>query len=141
MIGDEAHRVNGFPGGSCGDQNVLACQILLTGDMAENVLQQHLLLRHSAVAGVAVGQHPPIRRHDLIAKPLQFFQIVLHDGVVEHIVVHSGETIFLQGQAITVVVSISSAIPLAILPITLPEAGAIITTSARFASATCSTLY
>ena len=46
----------------------------------------------------------------------------------------------MQGQAITVVVSISSAIPFAILPITFALAGAIITTSAAFASATCSTL-
>ena len=41
----------------------------------------------------------------------------------------------------TVVVSISSAMPFAILPITLAEAGATSTTSACFASATCSTLY
>ena len=53
----------------------------------------------------------------------------------------AGATIFLQGQAMTVVVSISSAMPHAILPMTLAEAGAIMTTSARFAKATCSTLY
>jgi hypothetical protein len=49
--------------------------------------------------------------------------------------------IFLHLHAITVVVSMSSAIPLAIFPITLAEAGATRTTSARFASATCSTEY
>ena len=53
----------------------------------------------------------------------------------------AGDTIFLQGHAMTVVVNISSAMPFAILPITLAEAGATRTTSARFASATCSTLY
>ena len=46
-----------------------------------------------------------------------------------------------QVHAITVVVSISSAIPAAIFPITLAVAGAMIITSARFARATCSTLY
>ena len=45
-----------------------------------------------------------------------------------------------QAQAITVVVSMSSAMPFAILPITLALAGATSTTSARFAIATCSTL-
>ena len=49
--------------------------------------------------------------------------------------------IFLQVHAITVVVSISSAMPFAILPITFAVAGAIITTSAFFAIETCSTLY
>ena len=53
----------------------------------------------------------------------------------------AGEIIFLQGQARTVVVSISSAMPFAIFPMTLAEAGATSTTSARFARATCSTLY
>ncbi len=43
-------------------------------------------------------------------------------------------------QASNVVVSISSAIPHAILPIILAEAGATSTTSAFFAIATCSTL-
>ena len=42
----------------------------------------------------------------------------------------AGATSFLHGQAITVVVSISSAMPFAILPITFAEAGAIMTTSA-----------
>ena len=42
-------------------------------------------------------------------------------------------------QAMTVVVSISSAIPWASFPITLALAGAIITTSAFFAMETCST--
>jgi len=41
--------------------------------------------------------------------------------------------------AITVVVNMSSAIPLAIFPITLAEAGAISMTSAFFAKLTCAT--
>ncbi len=53
----------------------------------------------------------------------------------------AGAINFLQVLAITVVVSISSAIPLAIFPITFAVAGAIITTSAFFAIAICSTLY
>ena len=52
----------------------------------------------------------------------------------------AGAMIFLHLQAITVVVSMSSAMPWAILPITSALAGAIITTSACFASDTCSTL-
>ena len=52
----------------------------------------------------------------------------------------AGAMIFLQRQARTVVVSISSASPCASFAMILAEAGAIITTSACFASATCSTL-
>jgi len=52
----------------------------------------------------------------------------------------AGEIIFLHLHAITVVVSISSAIPFASFPITFADAGAIRTTSAFFASETCSTL-
>ena len=52
----------------------------------------------------------------------------------------AGEMIFGQVQAIKVVVSISSAIPWASLPITLAEAGATKNTSASFAKDTCSTL-
>ena len=51
----------------------------------------------------------------------------------------AGEINFLHLHAIMVVVSISSAIPWASLPITLALAGAIITTSAFFAMDTCST--
>ena len=51
----------------------------------------------------------------------------------------AGATSFGQVHARTVVVSISSAMPPAILPITLALAGAIITRSAFFASDTCST--
>ena len=53
----------------------------------------------------------------------------------------AGATIFLHSQAITVVVSISSAMPLASFPITLAVAGATSTTSVRLANDTCSTLY
>ena len=49
--------------------------------------------------------------------------------------------IFLHLHAMTVVVNMSSAMPPAIFPITFADAGAINTTSACFASATCSTLY
>ena len=51
----------------------------------------------------------------------------------------AGEMILWQRQAMIVVVSISSARPFAILPMTLALAGAIITTSAFFAIETCST--
>ena len=51
----------------------------------------------------------------------------------------AGATSTLQVHAITVVVSISSAIPFAILPITFAVAGASNTRSACFANATCST--
>ena len=53
----------------------------------------------------------------------------------------AGAMIFLHLHAITVVVSISSAIPPAIFPITFALAGASMTTSAFFANDTCSTLY
>ena len=51
----------------------------------------------------------------------------------------AGEMNLWQRQAMIVVVSISSARPCAILPMTLALAGAIITTSAFFAMETCST--
>ena len=52
----------------------------------------------------------------------------------------AGDMILWHLAAIIVVVSISSAIPFAILPITLALAGATINTSAAFANETCSTL-
>ena len=52
----------------------------------------------------------------------------------------AGEISFGALHAIIVVVSISSAIPPAIFPMTLADAGATRKISARFASATCSTL-
>ena len=61
-------------------------------------------------------------------------------GFSNILVFMAGAMIFLHLQAITVVVSMSSAMPWAILPITSALAGAIITTSACFASDTCSTL-
>ena len=53
----------------------------------------------------------------------------------------AGEISFGHFAAIIVVVSISSAIPPAILPITLADAGATIKISAFLARDTCSTLY
>ena len=53
----------------------------------------------------------------------------------------AGDMSFLQGQAMMVVVSMSSAMPPAIFPMTLAEAGATTTRSACLANATCSTLY
>ena len=52
----------------------------------------------------------------------------------------AGETSLGHFAASIVVVSISSAMPFAILPITLADAGATMKMSALFASATCSTL-
>ena len=62
-------------------------------------------------------------------------------GLSYMLVFIAGATSFLQRQASTVVESMSSAMPWAILAMMLAEAGATITRSARLASATCSTLY
>ena len=53
----------------------------------------------------------------------------------------AGEIITGHLHAITVVVSISSAIPFAILPITFADAGAIINASALSARELCATIY
>ena len=61
-------------------------------------------------------------------------------GFLYILVFIAGEIITGHVAAITVVVSMSSAIPALIFPITFAVAGAIINISANFASETCSTL-
>ena len=70
VIRDKTHRVNGFSGGTCGDQHLFAHQILLAGDLLHHGFEQYGLLRHSAVTDIAVGQHSRGRSDDLIAEML-----------------------------------------------------------------------
>ncbi len=90
MIGDEAHRVDGFPGGACGDQDLLSGQILLIGHFLENVGQQCLGLRHFSGTDVTAGEISAGGLDHLIAEALQLLQVVLDDGIEEHLGVHGG---------------------------------------------------
>ena len=74
-------------------------------------------------------------------KRLSFARLSCTMGFKNIFVFIAGEIKIGQRHAITVVVSMSSAMPFAILPMTFALAGAMSTMSARFASATCSTLY
>ena len=88
MIGDEAHRIDGLPGGSRRHQHPLPGQILFAGNLLQHIFQEYALFRHPAVAAVAICQHPALRRNDLIAEAGQLLKVVLDDGIMVHIVIH-----------------------------------------------------
>ena len=90
VVGDEADGVDGLPGGSGGDQDLPARQILGEGDFLQDVLQQGLRLRHLARTGVAAGEVAMGGLDDLIAKSLELGEVVLNDGVLEHLGIHGG---------------------------------------------------
>ena len=97
MVRNEPNGIDGFPGRAGSDQELFPGKILLAGDFAENILEQHAFLRHPAVPGIAVCQHPRIGGHDLIAVARELFEVILHDGVVVHIMVHGRSHDFFAG--------------------------------------------
>ena len=90
MVGDEAHGVDGFAGGSGCDQDALARQVLGEGPLLQDILQKGLRLRHLACAGVAAGEVAVGGLDDLIAEPLELGEVVLDDGVFKHLGIHGG---------------------------------------------------
>ncbi|MPN10427.1 hypothetical protein SDC9_157722 [bioreactor metagenome] len=88
MVGEIAHRVQGLPGRTGGDQHPKPAHILLVGKGVEHGLQQVLRLRHLALTHGAAGQTPAGRFHDFPAVVPQQVQIVLGDPVIVHTGVH-----------------------------------------------------
>ena len=88
MIGEVADRVQRFLGGSGGDENPLAGEVVGQGQMMQNVLQQILRLRHLAFAHVAAGQTPCRRLDDLPAVAAEKREVVLSHGIFIHIGIH-----------------------------------------------------
>ena len=88
MVCYEPDRVNGFSGCSCSDKHLLACKILFKGDLTKDIFIKHLGLGHSAVTQIAVCQHSVLGLDQKIAKPFQLLDVVLNNGIMEHIMVH-----------------------------------------------------
>ena len=97
VVGDKADGVDALTGCACGNEYALACKVLLIGSLADDVLQQSLLVGELSVADVAVCQHTADRLHYLIAELSQLVKIVLNYGVVEHIMVHGRSDYLLAG--------------------------------------------
>ena len=88
MIGDIAHRINGFSGGSCRNKNLLASQIFLVLYFLQNMCQKHLFRRHFALSYCVAGQSSRIRFDHFHAIPAQDLQIVLSNRIVIHVGIH-----------------------------------------------------
>ena len=73
---------------SGGDQDLLSGQVLFEGHLFEDILEQSLRLGHFSGTGVAAGEIPVGRLDDLIAKALELVEIILNDGVFEHLGIH-----------------------------------------------------
>ena len=123
------------PGGPAGDQREpLPRQILGVDDLLETLPVEQLRRQLSRADILAAYFNCPV--DDAKAVAAQRFQVVLVTGFSYTLVFIAGATSFLQRQASTVVESMLSAMPWAILAMMLAEAGATITRSARLASAT-----
>ena len=95
MVCDEPYGIDGFPCGTGSYKDLLSCEVFGKCDLFQNVLEENRLLWHSAVTGITVGQHTPVRCDDFVAKSLQLCEVVLYDGVVVHIVIHGrGDDLF-----------------------------------------------
>ena len=88
MISDVPHRVDSLHGRASRNKHLFACKILLESKLPKNVFKQHLRLRHSAVAVITVCKHTSVRSDHLVAETLKLPDIVLHNRIVIHIVVH-----------------------------------------------------
>ena len=88
MVRQVAHRIHRFLGRTGRDNDLFALQILLTGQLSQNVIHQHTLIGQAARADIAAGQHTGPGGNDREAVMLQRFQVVLGNLVFQHMGVH-----------------------------------------------------
>ena len=88
VVGDVPHRVHRLAGGPRRDHHLHALHILCAGQLPQAVVHEHALLRQAAGAHVAAGQQPGAGGDHGKAVVFQRFQIVLGDGVFQHVGVH-----------------------------------------------------
>ena len=95
MICDKANGVERLSCSACRDENHFARHILFVCAFSENICEKHAFIGHSAVARISVCKHTVIGLDYLVSERSKLFDIVLHDRVVEHIVVHCRRYYFL----------------------------------------------
>ena len=88
VVGEVAHRVQGFLRRTGGDQHPFAGKVVGQGDGVEDMLQQQLRLGQLACPHCAAGQPSAGRVDDLPAVSAQKVQIVLGHLIFVHIGVH-----------------------------------------------------
>ena len=77
VVGDIAHRVDGLLRRTCRDQQFLALQVFLLGQMEEDMLQQYLFGGHLATADIATGQTTFNGFYNMVSVVLQFLDVIL----------------------------------------------------------------
>ena len=90
MVCQVAHRVHGFLRCTGRHNDLFAAQILFTGKLTQHIIHQHPLIRQPAGADIAAGQHTGAGRNDGEAIVLQCFEVILRDGIFQHMGVHGG---------------------------------------------------
>ena len=88
MISDVPHRVDSLHGRTSRHKDFFTGKIFFAGKLPKNVFKKHLRFRHSAVAVIAVCKHTSVRSDHLVAETFKLLDIVLHNRIVIHIVIH-----------------------------------------------------
>ena len=88
VVGQVTHGVHRLLGGTGRDHHLFARQVLLAGQLPQHVIHQHALLGQTAGADVAAGQQAGAGRDDRKAVMLQRPDVILGNGVFQHVGVH-----------------------------------------------------
>ena len=90
MVGDIPHGIHGFLRSPGGNHHLFAAQVLLAGKFAQHIVNQDPLVRQTSRADIAARQHARAGRNDRDPVMLKRFEVILRDGVFQHMGVHGG---------------------------------------------------
>ena len=90
VVRQVAHGVHRLLRGTGRDDDLFAFKVFRAGQLPQDVVDQHTLIGQTARADVAAGQHTGAGRDDREAVVFQRFEVILGDGVFEHVGVHGG---------------------------------------------------
>ena len=90
VVRQVAHGVHRLLRGTGRDDDLFAFKVFRAGQLPQDVVDQHTLIGQAPRADVAAGQHAGAGRDDREAVVFQRFEVILGDGVFEHVGVHGG---------------------------------------------------
>ena len=90
MVCQVAHRVHRFAGAASGNHHFHALHVFFVFQLPCHIVHQNALIRQAAGARIAAGQQAGTGGNDGETVMFQRFQVILGDGVFQHMGVHGG---------------------------------------------------
>ena len=97
MISYKTYRVNIFTSCTGCNKNLFSLQVLFKSYFTYYIFQKRFLVRKFTVTHITIGKHSVNRLYYFITESFKLFNIILHNGIMKHIMIHGWRYNFFTG--------------------------------------------